>query len=202
MRQRRNILLISRDAVLLELLEALFAFDDSYSLTPRSPAETTPPPPCVAVIVEGVERKKISRTIKNTPLSVIGKKGDLKKPFRFADLLGVLARTIGRAEQQQATEITIGDYLFRPVARVLVGREGQEISLSEKETDILQYLRFAPAPVPRDTLLAQIWGYRSSVDTHTLETHIYRLRQKLERDPASAEILVHREGGYLLIANP
>ncbi len=76
----------------------------------------------------------------------------------------------------------------------------KKIRLTEKETSILKYLyRAGSKVVGRDTLLAEVWGYNSGVTTHTLETHIYRLRQKIELDPSSAEILVTEAGGYRLV---
>ena len=72
--------------------------------------------------------------------------------------------------------------------------------LTEKETAILKYLyRAGEKAVTRDILLNEVWGYNAGVTTHTLETHIYRLRQKIERDPAAASILVTESGGYRLV---
>jgi DNA-binding response OmpR family regulator len=73
------------------------------------------------------------------------------------------------------------------------------VRLTEKETAILQFLYRADRTIGRDTLLDQVWGYNAGVRTHTLETHIYRLRRKIERDPARAEILVTEPGGYRLL---
>ena len=76
----------------------------------------------------------------------------------------------------------------------------RKIRLTEKETSILKYLfRAGDAVIGRDELLNEVWGYNSGVTTHTLETHVYRLRQKLEADPSNAQILVTEPGGYRLI---
>ncbi len=77
----------------------------------------------------------------------------------------------------------------------------KKIRLTEKETNILKYLyRAQSGVVARDVLLHEVWGYNAGVTTHTLETHIYRLRQKIEHDPANARLLVTENGGYKLVA--
>jgi DNA-binding response OmpR family regulator len=83
---------------------------------------------------------------------------------------------------------------------MLVNEKGQKVRLTEKETAILKYLyRAGQKVVNRDTLLHEVWGYNSGVTTHTLETHIYRLRQKIEKEPARAELLITEGGGYKLV---
>ena len=76
---------------------------------------------------------------------------------------------------------------------------GQKVRLTEKETSILKYLyRSGDKAIGRDELLNEVWGYNAGVTTHTLETHVYRLRQKIEDDPSNARILVTEPGGYRL----
>jgi len=78
--------------------------------------------------------------------------------------------------------------------------KGSKVRLTEKETSILRYLyRSGQKAVQRDVLLQEVWGYNSGVTTHTLETHIYRLRQKIEKDPSNAALLVTEGGGYKLV---
>ncbi len=98
--------------------------------------------------------------------------------------------------------MTIGPYEFHPAAKMLMEKGGKKkIRLTDKEASILKYLfRAGDRPVARDVLLNEVWGYNAGVTTHTLETHIYRLRQKIERDPASAAILITDRGGYRLAA--
>ena len=82
----------------------------------------------------------------------------------------------------------------------MVDEKGAKIRLTEKETSILKYLyRSGDKVVSRELLLHEVWGYNAGVTTHTLETHIYRLRQKIEKEPSNAELLVTETGGYKLV---
>lgn len=122
------------------------------------------------------------------------------KPFKFAVLLARIRAHMRQHEQTEDATFTIGRYTFRPSAKLLVDERGSKVRLTEKETAILKYLyRAGERPVSRDVLLHEVWGYNSGVTTHTLETHIYRLRQKIERDPSNAELLVTESGGYKLV---
>ena len=121
------------------------------------------------------------------------------KPFRFAVLLARLRAHLRSHEQSEDAVFQIGPYEFRPASKLLVDGKGRKIRLTEKETNILKYLYRAGAkPVTREELLAEVWGYNAGVTTHTLETHIYRLRQKIEPDPGAARLLITDGGGYRL----
>jgi DNA-binding response OmpR family regulator len=123
------------------------------------------------------------------------------KPFRLGVLLARLRAQLRQHEQSEDAVFTIGPYTFRPSAKVLIHGETQrKVRLTEKETSILKNLyRNGSKVVGRDILLNEVWGYNAGVTTHTLETHVYRLRQKIEADPSNAEILVTEPGGYRLI---
>ncbi len=123
------------------------------------------------------------------------------KPFRLGVLLARLRAQLRQHEQSEDAVFTIGPYTFRPSAKVLIHGETQrKVRLTEKETSILKYLyRNGSKVVGRDVLLNEVWGYNAGVTTHTLETHVYRLRQKIEADPSNAEILVTEPGGYRLV---
>ncbi|MEM7223071.1 MAG: response regulator transcription factor [Pseudomonadota bacterium] len=125
----------------------------------------------------------------------------ITKPFRLGVLLARLRAQLRQHEQSEDAIFTIGPYTFRPSAKMLVhGESKKKIRLTEKETAILKYLyRSGHLVVGRDTLLGEVWGYNAGVTTHTLETHVYRLRQKIEDDPSKAEILVTEPGGYRLV---
>jgi DNA-binding response OmpR family regulator len=121
----------------------------------------------------------------------------LEKPFRFADLLARLNLHLSRHAASDDVPVPIGPYLFRPGAKLLT-LGARKVRLTEKETDILKFLYAAGATVAREILLHEVWGYNPAVTTHTLETHIYRLRRKIEENPGEARILVTEEGGYRL----
>jgi DNA-binding response OmpR family regulator len=121
------------------------------------------------------------------------------KPFRFAVLLARIRAHLRSHEQSEDAVFSIGPYEFRPAAKVLMDAKGKKIRLTEKETNILKYLfRAGATPVSREELLTEVWGYNAGVTTHTLETHIYRLRQKIEPEPGQARLLLTDAGGYRL----
>lgn len=122
------------------------------------------------------------------------------KPFKFAVLLARIRAQLRQHEQSEDAVFAIGPYSFKPASKVLIDQNGSKVRLTEKETSILKYLyRSGEKVVTRDVLLHEVWGYNAGVTTHTLETHIYRLRQKIEKDPSNAELLVTETGGYKLV---
>jgi len=122
------------------------------------------------------------------------------KPFRFAVLLARIRAQLRQHESSEDATFTVGPYTFKPGQKLLTTESGQKIRLTEKEAAIIRYLyRADQKVVTRDVLLEEVWGYNSGVTTHTLETHVYRLRQKIERDPSNAEILVTENGGYKIV---
>jgi len=124
----------------------------------------------------------------------------IAKPFKFAVLLARIRAQLRQHEQSEDAVFTIGDYSFRPAQKIMVTDDDSKVRLTEKETSILKYLYRADQKViTRNVLLEEVWGYNSGVTTHTLETHIYRLRQKIEKDPSNATLLVTESGGYKLV---
>jgi len=121
------------------------------------------------------------------------------KPFRFAVLMARVHAHLRSHGHSEDAQYRIGPYTFRPSAKLLIGEAAKKIRLTEKETNILKFLHRSGDTVPRETLLHEVWGYNPAVTTHTLETHIYRLRQKIEADPSRARLLVTESGGYRLM---
>jgi DNA-binding response OmpR family regulator len=121
------------------------------------------------------------------------------KPFRFNIVLARIRAHLRQFEQSEEATFQIGPFLFRPSAKLLTDDKANKIRLTEKETAILKYLYKAGGKmVARDTLLHEVWGYNAAVTTHTLETHVYRLRQKLQLDRQDGDVVLTDKGGYRL----
>src|SRR3712207_4709903 len=122
----------------------------------------------------------------------------IAKPFRLGELLARVRAQLRVFDNSEDAVFTVGPYVFRPAAKLLLEpARNRKIRLTDKESNILKFLyRAAGRPVPRQVLLNEVWGYNSAVTTHTLETHIYRLRQKIEPDPSRTRLLLTVAGGY------
>ena len=139
-------------------------------------------------------------TDSDTILGLESGANDYVTKLRFAVLLARIRAQLRQHEASEHAVFTIGPYTFRPSSKMLLNPDGSKMRLTGKETAILRYLyRAGQRPVSRETLLQEVWRYNSGLTTHTLETHIYRLRQKIEKDAASPAILVTEAGGYTLV---
>ncbi len=125
----------------------------------------------------------------------------ITKPFRLGVLRARLRAHIRQHERSDDAVFTIGPYTFQPSNKLLVhNTDEKKVRLTDKETAILKFLyRAGDKVVSREVLLDEVWGYNAAVTTHTLETHVYRLRQKIEADPSNAQILITEPGGYQLV---
>ncbi len=159
---------------------------------------------CKTLRDEGIGAPVIMLTASSTDTDTIqgleaGADDYVAKPFRLAVLLARVRAQLRSHEQSERAVFHIGPYEFRPAQKLLVDERQRKIRLTEKETNILKYLyRAGDKSVPREELLTQVWGYNAGVTTHTLETHIYRLRQKIEPEPAVSRLLITDAGGYRL----
>ena len=125
----------------------------------------------------------------------------VSKPFKFPVLLARIRAQLRQHEQSEDAVFVLGPYTFKPAMKMLITEDDRKVRLTEKETNILKFLyRSTDGVVARDVLLHEVWGYNAGVTTHTLETHIYRLRQKIEPDPSNARLLVTESGGYRLVS--
>lgn len=137
----------------------------------------------------------------NVPELCTGANDYIIKPFKINLLLSRIRSQIREHEQSQSAVFQIGCYIFIPADKAMLNKKTTEkVRLTDKETAILKYLYLADnRVVRRDILLGEVWGYNATVTTHTLETHVYRLRQKIEKDPGHAKLLVTEPNGYRLI---
>ncbi len=226
MSQLRRILVVDDDALLrLSLLEQLAVYHEFLTLEAASVSaalDAVRKQPVDLIIMdvglpdgdgreavkrlrnEGFQKPIILLTGHDSDSDIVagldsGANDYVNKPFRFAVLLARIRAHLRQHEMSEDATFQIGSYMFHPGAKLLMAGGGEKLRLTEKETAILQYLNRAKgAVVSREELLREVWGYNANVTTHTLETHIYRLRQKIETDPANAQLLVTDAGGYRL----
>ena len=227
MSQTRRILLVDDDVELRDALNEQLALHEEFAVTAVGTAGAaltaakSAPPDLIVMDVglpdmdgreavkqmrrEGFRRPIIMLTAHDSDADTViglesGANDYVPKPFRFAVLLARIRVHLRQHEDSDDAEFAIGPYSFRPASKSLVDAKGAKLRLTEKEAAILRFLHRAERHVvSRDVLLKEVWGYNSNVTTHTLETHIYRLRQKIEIDPADARLLVTDAGGYKLL---
>ena len=228
MTQTRQILIVDDDADLRQALTEQLALHAEFKVSEaadaaaaRQAVESAPPDLIIMDIglpdmdgreavrqlrAAGFKRPIIMLTARDSDADTViglesGANDYVAKPFRFAVLLARIRVQLRQHEASEDAEFRIGPYLFRPATKNLVDAKGAKLRLTEKEAAILRFLHRAQRQaVPRETLLRDVWGYNANVTTHTLETHIYRLRQKIEDDPADARLLVTDVGGYKLLS--
>jgi DNA-binding response OmpR family regulator len=160
---------------------------------------------CRRLRAQGMKTPIIMLTASSDEIDVVrgldsGANDYIAKPFRLNELLARLRAQLRSFESSEDAVFTIGPYTFRPSVKQLVEpARNKRIRLTDKETAILKFLyRAAGKAVSRQVLLNEVWGYNAAVTTHTLETHVYRLRQKIEPDPTVSRLLVTEGGGYRL----
>ncbi|WPB85893.1 response regulator transcription factor [Sediminicoccus rosea] len=220
----RRILLLTEDATLAALLPQ--RLEQESAAGRRFEVEASAPEPGLAQLAEAAGR--IDATLLDAaaspgpahwgrllreagggrPVLLLGGEAEplpegiterIAKPVRTPELLARLHAVLAVFEASPEAAIPLAGYAFHPASKLLEGKGGARIRLTEKEAAILLYLhRAGGRPVPRAELLGEVWGYSSAVTTHTLETHVYRLRRKIEPDPQQARLLLTDEGGYRL----
>jgi len=227
MNSPRRILLVDDDNALRDSLREQLALQNEFMVTEASTgaaglerARATPPDLIILDVgLPDIDGREVCRLLRKAnircPILMLtgqdteadeveglesGANDYLIKPFRFNALMARIRTHLRSHAHSEDATFQIGPYAFRPSAKLLLGPENQKVRLTEKETSILKYLyRAGDRVVPRETLLHEVWGYNPAVTTHTLETHIYRLRQKIEQDPARATMLLTESGGYRLV---
>ena len=226
MAQRKTILIIDDDPDLRELLAEQLELHEEFAAAAASTAgdgvraakETRPDLILLDVDLPDINGREACRMLRaggvTAPVIMLtaaagesdtilgldsGANDYVTKPFKFNVLLARIRAQLRSHEQSEDAVFHIGPYEFRPAGKVLIDPKGRKLRLTDKEANILKYLYRAGAKaVSREELLAEVWGYNAGVTTHTLETHVYRLRQKIEPEPANARLLLTEAGGYRL----
>jgi len=223
----RKVLIIDDDDALRETLKEQFTLHDEFAITDAATAsaglkqlrsemvdlvlldvrlpDMDGREACKQMRKSGYRGPIVMLTAQDTEADTIlgfdsGANDYIAKPFRFGVLLARIRAQLRQHEQSEDAVFKIGPYTFKPAAKMLIRGDNRKVRLTEKETNILKFLyRAGERVVGREILLHEVWGYNAGVTTHTLETHIYRLRQKIEADPSQAQILVTETGGYKLV---
>jgi len=224
----KRILIVEDDTTLLEMLSDQFQFHEEFSTVGATSAaealEQAKEDYFDVILLDGglldMDCREVSRLMRRngvtSPIIILtgadtdadtilglgaGANDYIVKPFRLGVLRARLRAHIRQHERSDDAVFTIRPYTFQPSNKLLINNEDEKkVRLTDKETAILKYLyRSGDKVVSRDVLLDEVWGYNASVTTHTLETHVYRLRQKIEENPSSARILVTEPGGYRLV---
>jgi DNA-binding response OmpR family regulator len=226
MSQNRKILIIEDDTLLVEELSEQLLMHEEFDVISAETASAglaaakSEAPDLILLDVglpdqDGRETCKLMRKAGiTTPIIILtgadsdadtilgleaGASDYVTKPFRFGVLLARIRSRLRQHEMTESAQFNLGSYQFKPSVKTLVSEDESKIRLTEKETNILRLLlRAGGETVARDKLLEEVWGYNAQVTTHTLETHVYRLRQKIEEDPSNSELLITEAGGYRL----
>jgi len=121
----------------------------------------------------------------------------IEKPFRIQFFIKKIDFVLAKISGSSDVSYRIGPFVFFPENKVIKFNDQPDIDLTEKEVSILKcLLSHGKESVDREKLLKQVWNYNLGVTTHTLESHIYRLRQKLEADPSIPRLIISEGGGF------
>ena len=156
-------------------------------------------------IVESLNEKSLKNKIKNLDnYLVITKKKNLEieKKYVFDQLPVKISKFIEKLnikllKQQfiEQSDIKINNYLINLNSRE-ISSESEKLKLTEKEINIIIYLSKFKIPISVDELQTNVWGYQSELDTHTVETHIYRLRKKILKVFNDENFIISKKNGY------
>ena len=228
MLQRKKLLLVEGDAIILSALSELLIPDDRFHLTTTTSCgdeELLFKDNHFDLIILNPELLKgrvqnyldlIGLTGSLAPIIFTGEVKDfpeveaknmgrllfcIQRPFKITILLACIRRLLSKYDFSSEVIIQLGNIQFFPGSKFIQMNNGQKVNLTEKETNILKYLcQSKDQIVSREILLHEVWGHKTSLTTHTLETYIYRLRQKISVKLNGRELIITKKGGYQLLA--
>jgi len=116
-------------------------------------------------------------------------------PIKFSKLLEKINIEFLKLQFNEKSKIDIGKYKIDLNSRYLISND-QKLKLTEKEADIIIYLYKSNSPVKINQLQKEVWGFKSKLETHTVETHIYRLRKKILEIFKDKDFIISKKNGY------
>ncbi len=199
-----NILLLSQnDAFAADLAEQIQYYAKDYIILNKEDSEKAD------IIIVDEDTFVLNKIKHKGPLFFLSSDSEntsvratkiISKPIKLSFLLDELKSCINIFENSKDGFLSFNKYVVRPISKDIVNkRNNEEIKLTEKEISILKYLyKNKDRLISKNELLQEVWGYSPDVSTHTIETHIYRLRQKVEHDDPEAQLILTADGGYQL----
>ena len=135
----------------------------------------------------------------------VGKKNELKDnfdanlelPTTLKEINAIIENTIAKKKFYKNSSIIIKDYLLNKNEKKL-SKSSDFIILTEKEVQLLELFLNSKKPLSKDRILSLVWNYSSDADTHTVETHIYRLRKKITEKFMDQKFILNDKNGYYL----
>lgn len=163
----------------------------------------------IIVIDENEGLLKKEERNNNAPMILLTKEEDnveskvqktILKPFVLSRFFDALKSSINIFENSDEGNIEFNQYILYPSRKEIFNqRDETTTKLTEREVSMIKYLyKNADRTVSKNDLMQEVWEYSAEVATHTVETHIYRLRQKIEQDNSDNQIIITSEGGYQL----
>lgn len=209
---RRNVLFISENTSLRETFCDFFGSETSINCLTvplNSSLEEMQEQIGPELIIVDLETVFESGKYSNVPCPILfltpsktslpPKHSQLQKPFYLGQLKGKVEEILAETPSTLTDVVSFGPYHLLIDSRVLCQQDGEDIRLTEKEVDILKTLyESGETPLSKSTLLKHVWQFTPGMTTHTVETHIYRLRQKIEKNPLEPCYLKTTEKGYIL----
>ena len=146
--------------------------------------------------IEGIEKILITeKGYKQRPVSNFY----LNRPFRASELLEALHSIFEKLKSKKENKRVIGDITFIVPDRILIYKDNKSVELTDKESDIiLSLLSSADRGITKEEVMSKVWVLNSNIETHTFETHLYRLRKKIKENLFVKNLIINKDGRYYL----
>ena len=118
-------------------------------------------------------------------------------PLKIEKILELINVNILKKKFSRQSDIQVGKFKINMNSRIL-SDGNKQLSLTEKESEIILFLKNSELPVNINTLQENVWGYKNKLETHTVETHIYRLRKKIKETFDNDNLISSVKSGYIV----